>query len=79
MSQTADILARLVAGERVTPADAYERHGCLALHSRIAEIRDMGYGVRCRIVTASGRRWGEYSLDTATAEIDALYREAIFA
>lgn len=62
VSQAAEILARLQGGETVTPADAYERHGCLALHSRIAQLRGEGWDIRCHIMTRNGRRWGEYRL-----------------
>lgn len=62
MSQETDILARLQAGETLTPADAYERHGCLALHSRIASLRDQGWDIRCHIMTRNGKRWGCYRL-----------------
>ena len=49
-------------GLSITPAQAYERYGCLALHSRAAEARERGFDVRCKIRTANGHRYGEYSL-----------------
>lgn len=66
MSQVSDILARLRRGETITPRDAYERHGCLALHSAAAEIRKLvapeGLDVECKMIARGGRRWGEYRL-----------------
>ncbi len=49
-------------GLSITPAQAYERYGILALHSRAAEARAKGFDVRCTIQTGNGRRWGCYSL-----------------
>lgn len=66
MSQTDTILNEVwLRGDSITPAQAYERYGCLALHSRAAEARDRGYNVICQIRTGNGRRWGEYSLSDA--------------
>lgn len=62
MTQSEQILVALQRGERVTPHTAHERWGCLALHSRIAELRERGYRIECQIVTGNGRRWGEYRL-----------------
>ena len=62
MTQTATILAHLEAGNTITPAEAYAMCGSLALHSRIAEIRSMGYRVDSEICTGNGKRWGEYWL-----------------
>lgn len=62
MSQSDAILEALQRGEVVTPAVAYQRWGCLALHSRIAELRDRGYRIDCTIETGGGKRWGSYAL-----------------
>ena len=62
MSQTKQILALLKKGDTITPYRAFADFGCLAMHSRASELRDMGYDVRCRIVSKNGRRWGEYKL-----------------
>ena len=62
MSQTKQILALLKTGDTITPYRAFSEYGCLALHSRAAELRGMGYDVRCRIVSKNGRKWGEYRL-----------------
>lgn len=63
MSQCQAILAHLEAGNTITPAQAYELCGTLACHSRIAELREQGYDIRCDIIrTAGGKNVGCYSL-----------------
>lgn len=75
MSQCADILAYLEAGNTITPAEAYERFGCLALHSRISQLRAEGWNIHMTIRTGNGKRWGEYRLadDGILAEQQANY------
>lgn len=61
MSQCANILVHLQAGKTLTPAEAYEKFNCLALHSRIAELRDRGFKIDCKLVEVpSGKRVGCY-------------------
>ena len=63
MTQTDTLLEEVwKLGFSITPAQAYERYGCLALHSRASQARSMGYDVRCQIVTGNGHRWGVYTL-----------------
>ena len=62
MSQAAVILAYLQAGHSITPAQAYELCGTLALHSRIAELRKAGHQIDGRMITRGRKRWGEYYL-----------------
>ena len=62
VSQTDAILQYLEAGNTITPAEAYEMVGSLALHSRIAEIRERGYAVQKQMHHSEGRTWGEYWL-----------------
>lgn len=62
MSQTDTILAHLEAGNTITPTEAYAMVGSLALHSRIAEIRERGYTVQKAMHHDHGRTWGEYWL-----------------
>ena len=62
MSQNGVILAHLEAGNTITPAEAYGLCGSLALHSRIAEIRDRGFAVQKAMHYDHGRTWGEYWL-----------------
>ena len=62
MSQCDQVLEVLRTEGRITPAQAYERFGILAMHSRAAELRERGFDVVCTIKTGNGRRWGEYRL-----------------
>ena len=62
MTQSEAVLAWLREGKTLTPAEAYERFGTLALHSRAAELRAAGHDVQCRIQTHNGKRYGVYSL-----------------
>mgnify|MGYP001619210729 CR=1 FL=1 len=63
MSQCAAILEVLQRGEMITPAQAYELCGTLALHSRISELRADFHDIRCELIrTASGKHVGQYSL-----------------
>ena len=63
MSQCEQILSELQAGRTITPLQAFERFGCLALHSRISELRNEGHRIACEIVSANGKRWGQYRLE----------------
>ena len=60
MSQSAQILAHLESGNTITPAQAYDLYGTLALHSRIAELRRKGYRIDGEMHSDGKRRWGEY-------------------
>lgn len=62
MTQTQRVLGWLKERGSITPAQAYEQFGILALHSRAAELRRGGYKVVCRIRTRGRSRWGEYFL-----------------
>lgn len=61
-SQTDIILAHLKTGAKLTPRDAFRLFGCLALHSRVAELRARGHLIHCRMVYEGASHWGEYSL-----------------
>ena len=62
MSQAKRILQHLLTGRTITPREAYERFGTLALHSRIAELRSQGVEIDM-VMHQDGRiKWGEYSL-----------------
>ena len=62
MSQCDAILAMLQRGETVTPLSAYAACGTLACHSRVAELRERGYAIACKIHSDGALRWGEYRL-----------------
>lgn len=60
-SQTANILAHLQSGMTLTPHEAFTLYGSLALHSRIAELRERGFPISCTLIeTPSGKRVGCY-------------------
>lgn len=66
MSQNANIYAHLADGKTLTPMQALNLFGTLALHSRIAELRERGHAIECTIVkTPMGKRVGRYSLKVA--------------
>ena len=63
LSQCDYILAYLRSGNTLTPAEAYERFGSLALHSRVAELRERGHEIECELVEVpSGKHVGRYRL-----------------
>lgn len=63
MSQAESILQWLERGNTLTPAQAYEKFGTLALHSRMAELRGRGHLICCELVRVnSGKTVGKYSL-----------------
>ena len=63
MSQCEAILRHLEAGNTITPAQAYELCGTLALHSRVAELRHRGHDIECDLVQVpSGKHVGKYRL-----------------
>ena len=63
MTQCEAVLAHLQRGETLTPLTAFQLYGTLALHSRIAELRERGNIIHCEMVTVpSGKRVGSYSL-----------------
>jgi hypothetical protein len=68
MSQCDAILAHLEAGNTITPVEAFTMCGTLALHSRIAELRSLGYRIDCEIIrTPGGKNVGRYTLKEAIA------------
>ena len=63
MGQCEAILKHLQSGNTITPAQAYEMCGSLALHSRISELRERGHQIACDMVTVpSGKSVGQYRL-----------------
>lgn len=57
-SQEQQILNYMKQGNRITPAAAYHKFGCLALHSRISDLRQKGFNVDDERV--KGKRYKEY-------------------
>lgn len=67
-TQNDAILAWLQDGWTLTPAEAYERFGCLRLGGRIHELRQMGYPIRTDMVKVGGnKRVARYSLEREAA------------
>lgn len=62
VSQASRILAHLEAGNTITPREAYELFGTLALHSRISELRERGNRIECQMQSDGRTHWGEYFL-----------------
>ena len=63
MSQNDSILSHLQNGGTLTPLEAFQLCGTLALHSRISELRERGYGIQMELVRLpSGKHVGQYSL-----------------
>ena len=62
MSQAKRILQHLLTGRTITPREAYEKYGTLALHSRIAELRGQGVEIEMVMRQEGMTKWGEYSL-----------------
>jgi hypothetical protein len=65
MTQDAKILAHMETGDSITPAQAYEIAGTLALHSAISRIRDKGYAVQKIMRHENGKHFGEYFIGIA--------------
>lgn len=61
-SQADVLLEHLLRGETITPMRAFELTGSMACHSRMAELRDRGHRIDCKIASGNGRRWGCYTL-----------------
>ena len=62
MSEDQKILQHMEEHGSITPAEAYQIAGCLALHSAASRLRKAGYVVNCKIRTGNGKKWGEYFL-----------------
>jgi hypothetical protein len=63
MSQCANIWVFLRDGGTLTPLEAYEKFGTLALHSRIAELRERGHPIKCELISVNGKYVGRYSME----------------
>ena len=66
MSQDDKILAHLEAGNTVTPFEALQIAGTLALHSCIARLRRRGYRIDMTLERENGRQYGRYWLTIPT-------------
>ena len=53
MTQVQMILADLQAGKRITALDALHNYGCFRLAARIADIKRMGFNVKCEAISTA--------------------------
>ena len=68
MSQCAQIFCHLQDHGTITPLQAFALFGTLALHSRIAELRERGIEIECNMIELpNGKRVGQYSLPLKVA------------
>lgn len=64
MTQSAQILAALKAGQHITPIGALNRFGCFRLAARISELREAGHKINtARVETPNGAFVASYSLE----------------
>lgn len=63
MSQCANIYCWLKDGHTITPLEAFQLFGTLALHSRVAELRERGHEIKCEMINVNGKSVGRYSLE----------------
>lgn len=62
MSQRLEIQRHLAKGHSITPMQAYNRFGCLALSQRIGEIKRDGFPVDAHMIRVGDKRVAQYSL-----------------
>ena len=62
MSQESQIYVHLCDKGPLTPLLAFQLYGTLALHSRIACLRERGIDIECRMIRVGKKMVGEYSL-----------------
>lgn len=55
MTQTDRILWHLNEARTITPMEALKLYGCFRLAARISEIKDLGYEVESKMVSAVNR------------------------
>lgn len=67
MSQCGQIYAHLADGGSITPLEAFKLYGCLALHSRINELRERGIEIETVMIDVGGKRVGQYSMPVRVA------------
>jgi len=62
-TQRNQILAALLAGEKLTPLDALNRFSCFRLGGRIYDLKQEGYAITSTMVERKGKRFAEYRLE----------------
>lgn len=64
VSQTEKILNYMMKNTYITPMDALRECGCMRLAARIADIKELGYEIKTRmVVETNGTRYAEYRLE----------------
>lgn len=63
-SQCTRILSHMRRYKGITPAQAYERYGCLRLAARISDLRGEGFKIITDTIhdKATGKRYARYRL-----------------
>lgn len=80
MSQADQILAALLAGERITPLDALERFRCFRLAARINDLRKAGYDIKREdYETESGKTVARYYMERPAYPVEADGQLGMFA
>ncbi len=62
-SQCDRVLAHLAAGRTLTPLQALNKFGCLALSQRITQLRERGHRIRTDMVQVGEKRVAQYRLE----------------
>lgn len=62
-SQSAAILAHMLAGKSISPLEALNLFGCLRLGGRRYDLVKDGWNVKTDIVKENGKRFARYSID----------------
>ena len=60
MSQTRQIRAYLLKGNKLTPIEALKLFGCFRLGARIFDLRKEGLHIETRIYSSRGKNFAEY-------------------
>ncbi|OCG58996.1 helix-turn-helix domain-containing protein [Gilliamella sp. Nev3-1] len=62
-SQCAKILNHLQSGKTINPLQALNQYGCFRLGARIYDLKQDGFNIDKRMVTAeNGKKYAEYSM-----------------
>ena len=60
-SQNKKVLKFLKKGKTLTALEAFNWFGCLALHSRINDLRTLGHPIKTDMIILNEKRVGKYS------------------
>lgn len=68
MSQEAQILEHMKAGNSLTPIDALQKFGCFRLGARVHDLRMQGYAINSTLVEHDGKRFARYWMEDGALE-----------